>query len=138
MPGFRLEHDTADLCDYLHEQLPSLMAIYVFGSRSQGTANAQSDLDLAVLVEGYAEPLILWQLSQTLADRLNMDVDLLDLRAASTVMQYQVLTTGQRLWSCGMASDEFELFVLSDKFDLDILRQPLLDQIKEDGRIYGR
>lgn len=138
MPGFALEHDAADLCDYLREQLPALMAIYVFGSRSQGTANAQSDLDLAVLVEGYVESLTLWQLSQTLADRLNMDVDLLDLRAASTVMQYQVLTTGQRLWSCGMASDEFELFVLSDKFDLDIRRQPLLDQIKEDGRIYGR
>lgn len=138
MSSFVLEQHTADLCDYLREQLPQLMAIYCFGSQSQGTANTDSDLDLAVLVEGYIEPLTLWQLSHSLADRLNMDVDLLDLRAASTVMQHQVLTTGQRLWSCGMASDEFELFVLSEKFDLNILRQPLLDQIKEDGRIYGR
>lgn len=36
----------------------NLLAIYAFGSRVQGTANAQSDLDLAVLVEGYADPVV--------------------------------------------------------------------------------
>ena len=36
----------------LQRKIPELLAIYAFGSRVQGTANAQSDLDLAVLVAG--------------------------------------------------------------------------------------
>ncbi|WP_292996284.1 nucleotidyltransferase domain-containing protein [Nitrosomonas sp.] len=40
--------------------MPNLLAIYAFGSRIQGTAQIDSDLDLAVLVAGYAEPLVLW------------------------------------------------------------------------------
>ena len=42
----------------LQAELPHLLAIYAFGSRIQGTHNAQSDLDLAVLVAGYADPCI--------------------------------------------------------------------------------
>jgi predicted nucleotidyltransferase len=43
----------------LQARVPQLLAIYAFGSHIQGTATAQSDLDLAVLVAGYAEPLTL-------------------------------------------------------------------------------
>ena len=35
------------------------MAVYAFGSRIQGTAQAESDLDLAILVEGYVDPVLL-------------------------------------------------------------------------------
>lgn len=41
----------------LQASLPNLLAIYAFGNRIQGTAQIDSDLDLAVLVAGYAEPL---------------------------------------------------------------------------------
>ncbi len=44
----------------LQSPLPGLLAIYGFGSRVQGTAGPESDLDLAVLVEGYADPLQRW------------------------------------------------------------------------------
>ena len=33
----------------LQNRVPNLLAIYAFGSRSQGTAGPDSDLDLAVL-----------------------------------------------------------------------------------------
>ena len=36
----------------LRERLPSLPAVHAFGSRVQGTARQDSDLDLAVLVAG--------------------------------------------------------------------------------------
>lgn len=77
------------VCIELRKALPNALSIYAFGSRLQGTANAQSDLDLAVLVAGYADPLQLFEMANQLADKLGYEVDLLDLRAASTVMQYQ-------------------------------------------------
>jgi len=70
----------------LRAQVPKLLAVYAFGSRIQGTPGADSDLDLAVLVAGYAEPLLLWKLAGELADPAGCPVDLLDLRAASTVI----------------------------------------------------
>ena len=56
-----------------------------------------------------------WDVAQ-LAIALGCDVDLLDLRAG-TVMQYQVITTGQCLWAQQPAAGLFECFVLSEKLD---------------------
>lgn len=117
--------------------LPEAMAIYAFGSRIHGTQRVDSDLDLAVLVQGYADPLQLWDLSSKLADVASCPVDLLDLRAASTVMQYQVLTTGQRLWSAGLQADLFACFVISQKQSLNAARAGLLTDIAKTGKIHG-
>ena len=119
-------------------RLPQAMAIYAFGSQVQGTAGAASDLDLAVLVAGYADPLVLWDLAGSLTDVSGCDVDLLDLRAASTVMQYQVISTGQRLWAAGVAAGLFECYVLSEKTALDSARSPLMADIARRGDVYGR
>lgn len=121
----------------IRAQLPNAIAIYAFGSQIQGTAGKGSDLDLAVLVAGYADPLVLWSLSSALADMANCPVDLLDLRGATTVMQYQVITGGRRLWSTGLAVDLFECFVLSEKTDLDTARAPLLADILATGKVHG-
>lgn len=116
----------------------NLLAIYAFGSRIQGTANAQSDLDLAVLVEGYADPMQLFELSNKLADQLGYEVDLLDMRAASTVMQYQVLTRGERWWvKDALPVGLFETMVLSEKTNLDEVRAGLLADIQARGSVYG-
>ncbi|WP_211251747.1 type VII toxin-antitoxin system MntA family adenylyltransferase antitoxin [Andreprevotia chitinilytica] len=118
--------------------LPQALAVYAFGSQVQGHAGHESDLDLAVLVAGYTDPLVLWDLSGTLADIASCPVDVLDLRAASTVMQYQVLTTGLRLWAKEPATGLFESFVLSEKTALDMARAGLLADIQKEGKIYGR
>lgn len=119
-------------------EFPSTLAIYAFGSRIDGTANVDSDLDLAVLVAGYADPIKLWDLSGQLADIVACPVDLLDLRAASTVMQYQILQTGRRLWGQEPQVGLFECFVLSEKTALDSARAPLLNDIQTRGSVYGR
>jgi predicted nucleotidyltransferase len=126
------------LCEFLRDAIPNLLGIYAFGSRVQGNANAESDLDLAVLVTGYAEPIQLWELASHLADKFGYEVDLLDLRAASTVMQYQVITTGKCLWAKDVQAGVFECYVLSEKTALDSARAQLLHEIKEDGAVYGR
>lgn len=138
MPASNIQQRLAETATLLRNELPNLMGVYLFGSQAQKIAGPDSDLDLAVLVGGYVEPLRLWELSNTLANQLAIEVDLVDLRAASTVMQFQILTTGKRLWRCGPETDHFELFVLSEKFDMDIWRKPLIDQIQRQGHIHGR
>lgn len=122
----------------LRASLPDCIAVYAFGSQMQGTAGAESDLDLAVLVAGYADPLKLWDLASQLADVVGCPVDLLDLRAASTVMQYQVLSEGRCLWSNGLEASLFECYVFSEKLNLDEARAPLLADIGKTGSVHAR
>lgn len=122
----------------LQARVPGLLAIYAFGSRIQGTARPGSDLDLAVLVAGYAEPLALFELAGDLADVAGCAVDLLDLRAASTVMQYQIITTGERWWASDAQAALFEAAVLSEKTALDTARAGLMSDIRQRGTVYGR
>ncbi len=122
----------------LQERLPGMLAVYAFGSRIQGSARPDSDLDLAVLVAGYADPLALWALAGELEEVAGCPVDLLDLRAASTVMQYQVITTGERWWRRDVQADLFEAAVLSEKTELDTARAGLLADIAQRGSVHGR
>ena len=122
----------------LRSAFPNALAIYAFGSRVTGQAGPDSDLDLAVLVAGYADPLQLWQATQPLAELVGCEVDLLDFRAASTVMQHQILTTGERSWGDPLHAGLFEAFVLTEKLHLDEMRAGVLADIAKEGRVYGR
>jgi uncharacterized protein len=122
----------------LRSRWPHALAIYAFGSQVQGTANSESDLDLAILVGGYADPLAVWDAASSLSDIAGCAIDLLDLRAASTVMQYQVITTGRRLWHADVQAGLFECFVLSEKTALDMARAPLMRDIAMSGKVYDR
>ncbi|WP_443192507.1 type VII toxin-antitoxin system MntA family adenylyltransferase antitoxin [Pseudomonas indica] len=130
--------NTDPLLEYLRKRLPDLLAVYLFGSHATGTAAAGSDVDLAVLVPGQVEPLRLFEIAGELADLVGAPVDLLDLRAASTVMQFQIITTGRRLWAVDFRAGVFESFILSEKTALDSARSGLLEDIRKEGRIYGR
>lgn len=122
----------------LRSRVPGLLAVYGFGSRVQGQARPDSDLDLAVLVAGYADVLRLWELASDLADVVGCAVDLLDLRAASTVLQYQVITTGQRWWALDGQAALYESAILSEKTALDTARAGLLADVEKRGSVYGR
>ena len=117
------------------------MAVYAFGSRVQQHglhAHSQRDLDLAVMVEGYAEPVLLFDVANELADICHCPVDLLDIRTASSVMQSQIWTQGQRWWAKDMRTSLFEAAMLNEKLYLDAARQGLLNDIAQRGTIYGR
>lgn len=123
---------------HLRQHLPTLLGVYAFGSQVQGTATVGSDLDLAVLVEGYADPVQLWELASELEDIAGCPVDLLDLRAASTVMQYQILMFGVDWWEKDVRAGLFVAAMLSEKMYLNEARAGLLADIARDGRIYGK
>lgn len=96
-------------------EFPDCLAIHAFGSRVTGHADARSDLDLALLLPGYAAPDRLWNLAEKLVAIAGCEVDLVDMRAASTVMQHQILMNGRRLMGKQPEADLFECFVLSER-----------------------
>jgi predicted nucleotidyltransferase len=129
------------LMTLLQQNLPGLLAVYAFGSRIQNqgqAARADSDLDLAVLLEGYGDPVTLFNLSGSLADLVGCPVDLLDIRAASTVMQYQILTLGTAWWRKDVRAGLFEAAMLSEKMALNEARAGLIKDVTQRGSVYGR
>lgn len=130
--------DRDAIVEALRTRWPGLLGVYAFGSRIRGDAGPKSDLDLAVLVEGYADPLALWHTGSRIADLAGCDVDLLDLRAASTVMQHQVLTTGERWWARDERAGLLEAAMLTEKLWLDEARGPTVHDVLARGSVYGR
>ena len=126
------------LINQIKSSLPNVLAIYAFGSQITGHSNEHSDLDLAVLIDGQVEAFDLWDLASQLSEIAGCDVDLLNMRLASTVMQYQILQTGRTLWAKQPDAGIFESFILSEKLNLDVLRKELLEDIDQRGSIYAR
>ena len=121
----------------LRPALPGLQAVYVFGSRADGTATAESDLDLAVLAPRPLDPVARWRLQEDVAAALGRDVDLVDLRSATTVMQAQVLG-GRVAWEGDRAARQsFEVVVCSAYASLNEERAGILDDVRQRGRVYG-
>lgn len=118
--------------------IPGLSAVYLFGSQSNGEQGPESDLDLAVLADTPPDTVKLWELAGELATSAGCTVDLLDLRSASTVMQYRIVTTGRRLWLRDSGPVMYESFILSQKTALDEARAGVLNDIRRTGTVYGR
>ncbi len=127
------------ITSYLREHLPELQAVYLFGSRASSQARADSDYDIALLTETAIPPETRFDLSTGLANALDCDVDLIDLRSAHTVLRSQVISTGQRLHPINddYAVEIFEDFVYSDYARLNEERAGILADIKEKGSVYG-
>jgi len=111
----------------VQELLQSAHTVYLFGSRAAKSANAESDFDIAFLAESSPTPIELFDLRQQLADRLSADVDLVDMRAASTVFRTQVLGNSVLLVDRNpRRRAEFEMFALSDYARLNEERRDIL------------
>lgn len=118
--------------------VPGVIAVYQFGSTVDGTEHAQSDLDLALLASSPLPNLDRWALQEDLAAELRRDVDLVDLRAASTVMQAQVLDRGTVLFEGDRtARQQFEMHVCSAYALLNEERAGILNDVQARGRVYG-
>jgi predicted nucleotidyltransferase len=130
--------DDRALIEHLKKSVPELIALYRFGSQAKGTARPNSDVDLAVLAHDPIPNLRRFELAQELAIQLHRDVDLGDLRTASTVMQMQILSTGTCLDTQDeSARREFEMYAYSDYARLNEERREILKRISESGLVYG-
>ena len=126
------------LVERVRFEIPSVVAIYLFGSTAAGEMRVDSDIDLAVLPDTPVPAAQLWSLAQKLAVSAGHDVDLIDLQSASTVMRAQVISKGKRLYCANETlCNEFEDRIYANYARLNEERRYILDDIRENGRIYG-
>ncbi|MBJ7536470.1 type VII toxin-antitoxin system MntA family adenylyltransferase antitoxin [Marinomonas transparens] len=93
--------------------MPNARLIYLFGSQASGQTNQHSDIDIAVLMAHKIDPIVRFDIQQTLAIKFDQDIDLVDLLSASTVLQNQVIQHGICLFGSQEEQDKFEMQVLS-------------------------
>jgi predicted nucleotidyltransferase len=130
--------DDPALIERLRQSVSGLIALYRFGSQVTGTARPDSDVDLAILTRDPIPAMRRFELAQDLAIQLHCDVDLVDLRSASTVMRMQVISTGTCLDAPDeQARREFEMYVYSDYARLNEERRDILKRIAAHGLVYG-
>lgn len=122
----------------IRKRVPNAIAIYLFGSRVVDAVHESSDFDIAVLPQ---EPMAAndrWDLQQELAIALHHAVDLVDLRSASTVMRFQVVSTGDLLFESDVTKRaEFEMYTYSMYTRFNFERREVINDVLKTGRVYG-
>lgn len=89
--------DDEAIVSRLRREFPDTAAVYRFGSTVAGGAQADSDIDLAILPDRPVDPLRRFSVQEQLALDLHRNVDLVDLAAASTVLRMQIVSGGHVL-----------------------------------------
>lgn len=126
------------LVEHIRRELPAVIAIYLFGTWGGPHQRKDSDVDLAVLPNTPLDAVACWELAQRLAAEAGKDVDLVNLRTASTVLRAQVVAGGDRLYCADQnRCAEFEDFVFSDYARLNEERKGILEDIQRRGNVYG-
>ena len=135
-----IDTDRARIVAVLLAHYPAAQGIYLFGSHAAGTAWPASDVDVAVLLPeedaDRAGHLALSPAHVALEEALGGDVDLLNARLVSTVMQKELIY-GNLLY-CGdrYAVDVFEMETLSDYQRLNEERQEIVTAFVKTGRAW--
>lgn len=116
--------------------LPQVRAVWLFGSGAQDALRADSDVDIAVLVDQPLSALQIFEYGEALATRLGRDVDLIDFARTSTVLQQQILTTGLRI-DCldATRTDSYEAFCRSEYLYLNAQRKTQLRDVFARGTV---
>jgi predicted nucleotidyltransferase len=121
--------DKSLVTNFVRRKVENVKLIYLFGSFASGEEHANSDLDIAILPVKALDNLTRWQIAQDLACALNIDVDLVDLNTASTVLCQQVITQGQLLWGNSDDDDAFAVKTMSMYQHLQTERSMILSDL---------
>jgi uncharacterized protein len=133
---------TKAIVDTILAVYPHIQAIYLFGSYGTADEWPDSDVDIALLLSPAeakeAGSLLLGELHLGLQSLLNKEVDLLNLRRVSTVMQKEVVFSERRIFCADeYATAEFEMLVLSFYQKLNEERREILEAFRESKRAYA-
>jgi len=108
--------------------------IYIFGSIITNRVRNDSDIDIAILTDKKIDEYQLYMMSQQLADDLKREVDIVDLKRASTVFKAQVLRNGKLIYnSDNQEKMIFQLGVLQDYVFLNERRGEIINKLKKKG-----
>jgi uncharacterized protein len=119
------------LTQSVQKVLPQSRAAWVFGSFVRGQLRSDSDIDLAVDFSESDSGMRLDAMAK-LAAIFGRDVDLLDFKKVSTVMQHQILTTGQELFSHDpIRTLNYNTFVQSEYQNIQRWRKPMMQALSK-------
>jgi predicted nucleotidyltransferase len=134
-------HDPNLIPPILRRHFPSLQAIYLYGSYGTPDEHSQSDVDVGVLLPhaiAKAHP-TLWRSDARLEleRALRRDIDLVNMRLVSTVLQKEIIAA-DRCIACAdrAAVDEFEMLVLFFYQKLNEERRDIVEAFLASGRAY--
>ena len=130
--------DLRSVTPLLREKVPSLLAVYVYGSAASGVVRADSDVDLGVLAERPLEEELLRSLAMELENLIGRDVDLVDLGRTTPVLLMQVLEGKLLFCSDARRVSEFENMAMSSYCALNEERKEILQDIAARGTVYAR
>jgi len=117
----------------------SAKLIIVFGSAVSGRMRQDSDIDIAFLSSKNLDDYKVFIISQELSSLLGRNVDLINLRKASTVFKANILGTGRIIFFADEETKyEFQIRTLKEYCMLNEERKVVLDKIRERGRIYAQ
>jgi predicted nucleotidyltransferase len=103
--------------------------IYIFGSMVKNRVRNDSDIDIAILTEKQIDEYKLYMISQKLADELKREVDIVDLKNASTVFKAEILRTGKLIYNSDNPEKmHFQLGILQDYVFLNERRQEIINK----------
>lgn len=129
--------ETADIIQTIRTHQPTVQAIYLFGSAVNNTARPDSDLDIAVVMPHGTSDIDWWAWGFDLTQEFGVEIDLIDLRQVSTVFQFEIIRTGQRIYcSDQVQCDFFEAIILSLYQKLNLERAEILSAFWQTGRAY--
>jgi len=121
----------------LTTHIDELQAVYIFGSQNDGTAMSKSDVDIAYLSKKELSNVERWDVSKKLASLLSKDVDLIELSTTNTILRYQILSKGSRIYGEGYEVESFETLAYSFYLRFQEERQPIVDEIMKNKSILG-
>jgi uncharacterized protein len=122
------------------EQIPSVQAIYIFGSQATGMNSTSSDVDIAFFTpfEYKMDTVFIYKVKMQLEEAIGKDVDFIHLNQASTVLQFVVTTTGSQLYVKNASLVlRYETLVLSMYQRLQEERKDILNEIISSGKVYS-
>jgi predicted nucleotidyltransferase len=119
---------------------PETQAVYLFGTFGTDRQFPGSDVDIALLFPhqqaGIIGTLAMTDLRFELERLLKMDVDLINLRRAPTVLQKEIITADRRIYTADKyAADEFDMLTISYYQKLNEERAEILEAIMTSQRV---
>lgn len=131
------KEDKNIIVNFLKERL-KLKFIYLFGSFAKGEGREDSDIDLAIYSDENLSGYDTFIIANDLAFEVKRDVQIINLKEASTVFAAQIVGTREALY-CKDENfmENYNVRIFKNYVKLNEERKDILDSIKKDGKIYG-
>ncbi|APF23538.1 type VII toxin-antitoxin system MntA family adenylyltransferase antitoxin [Clostridium butyricum] len=117
----------------------NIISVYLFGSAAKNQLKPESDIDIAFLSFLDVDEYECFMKAQELAEIFKRDVDLIDLKKASTVFKAQIIGTSSLIYcNDDVKRAYFEMRALKEYALLNEERAEIIKNIQKGDKIYGQ